>query len=250
MSRGLLDNPTLQSISENLPVIDDLQQTTLSLSPDFISINYKPNSTIPNAAICLQDTVNTLSEARYAFHEVIAHKVWYLEKAESKNEAAAIYFSKFYVDDIALRLYSSAEHLAESIKDMLEISNQELKPFEKKRTSRQAILGNFLRKEKATHNLTIAVIQLADTEEWQKTIKYRDEWVHSQPPLVKGLGIVYKRGQRWNISNNSVYTLGVGNGDEPEFSVEDLLKFIQPALFKFTDTVRTVTQFYTNLLKN
>ena len=82
-----------------------------------------------------------------------------------------------------------------------------------------------------------------------ETIRYRDEWVHSQPWLVKGLGIVYKRGQRWKLSaNKNNYELGFG-GDEPEYSLDDLLKFIQPALAKFTVTTDAVVQFYIELLK-
>ncbi len=118
MSRGLLDEVTLTSISHQLPPIEDLEKIVLRLSPDFISIKFKPDSTIPIAAVCLQDTINTLAEAHYALHEVLAHKIWYLEKVEPKNEAAAVFFSRFYTDDIALRLYSAGEHLAEAIVDM------------------------------------------------------------------------------------------------------------------------------------
>ena len=251
MSCGLLDEVTLTSISHQLPPIEDLEKIVLRLSPDFISIKFKPDSTIPIAAVYLQDIINTLAEARYALHEVLAHKIWYLEKVEPKNEAAVVFFSRFYTDDIALRLYSAGEHLAEAIVDMFEISQQELAPYKKKRVSRQAIVGNYLRKEKPTHAVTIAVLSLADSNEWRDTIKYRDEWVHSQPPVVKGLGIVYKRGQRWKLSDSGKsYELGLGGGDEPKYSVDDLLKFIQPALSQFTETSNAVVQFYIGLLNN
>jgi hypothetical protein len=251
MSRGLLDDVALTSISQQLPSLKDLEKSVLQLSPDFISVKFKRDSTIPTAAVCLQDTVNTLAEARYALHEVIAHKIWYLEKIEPKNESAAVFFSHFYTDDIALRLYSAGEHLAEAIVAMLEISQQELASYKKKRVSRQAIVGNYLRKEKPAHAVTIAVLSLADSNQWRDTIQYRDEWVHSQPPLIKGLGIVYNRGQRWKLSESGKsYKLGLGGGDEPKYSVDDLLKFIQPALSKFTETSYTIVQFYIGLLNN
>lgn len=72
MSRGELDEPTLSTISQQLPVMNDLPRTIGCLSPDIISIKFDSTSTIPNAAVCLQDTLNTLAEARYALHEVIA----------------------------------------------------------------------------------------------------------------------------------------------------------------------------------
>ncbi len=64
------------------------------------------------------------------------------------------------------------------------------------------------------------------------------------------MGIVHKRGQRWKLSDDGKsYVLGLG-GDKPEYSVDDLLKFIQPALFKFTETSDAVVQFYIRLLDN
>lgn len=251
MSRGLLDEVTLESINQKLPSIENLQKVALQIQPDFISTKFKPDSTIPVAAVCLRDTINTLTEARYALHEVIAHKIWYLEKSGPKNEPASVFFGRFYADDIVLRLYSAGEHLAEAIIDFLEINEQELNPYRNKKVSRQAIIGNYLRNEKPTHPITQVVLSLADSSEWQKTIKYRNDWVHSQPPLVKGLGIVYKRGQRWKLSDTgNSYELGLGDGDEPEYSLDDLLKFIQPALFEFTETVNAATQFYIDLLKS
>ncbi len=250
MSRGTLDEPTLAAISKQVPVIDDLRRTVFCLYPDIISVKCAPSSTIPCAAACLQDTLNTLAEARYALYEAIAHKVWYHDVCEPRNEEAAIFFSRFYADDIALRLYSASEHLAESIVNMLEITQQDLAPYEKKRVSRQSIVGHFLRKERSGHPVTMAVLQLATSSEWQQASHYRDEWVHSQPPLIEGLGIVYKRGQRWRISpTGKEHVLDLGCGDEPQYSVEDLLKFVGPALFRFTDVVRSILGFYVDLLK-
>lgn len=250
MSRGNLDDATLEAIDHQLPDFHQLRHTVRYLSPDFISAKFGPSSTIPAAAACLQDTLNTLSEARYALHETLAHRVWYLEKSEPRNDLAAIFYTRFYADDIALRLYSASEHLAEAIKNMIEITKQELAPYEAKRVSRQSTVGHYLLKEKPGHPVTAAISQLKELKEWEKTIQYRGEWVHSQPPLIDGLGIAYKRGQRWRLSaSGDQYMLSLGGGDEPVYSVEDLVNFVRPALFKFTDTVRTIVDYYVGLLK-
>lgn len=250
MSRGLLDDATLASISNQLPVIEYLENIVLQLSPDFISMKFEHNSTVPNAAVCLQDTINTLAEARYALHEAIAHKIWYLEKSEIKNEFAAVFFGRFYIDDIALRLYSAGEHLSEAIVNMLEISERDLDKHKKKRVSRGSIVFDYLRKEKNTHPITVAVLRLHNSSEWQKTLVHRNDWVHSQPHLVKGLGIVYKRGQRWRLSNTGdSYKLELAGGDEPEYSIDDFLSFIRPASFRFTETAMSVIQSYVELLR-
>jgi hypothetical protein len=84
MNRGLLDDATLASISQQLPSIENLQKLVFEFSPDLISIKFEPGSTIPIAAVCLRDTVNTIAEARYALLEALSHKTWYLEKNNPK----------------------------------------------------------------------------------------------------------------------------------------------------------------------
>ena len=79
--------------------------------------------------------MNTFEEALYALHEALAHQVWYVEHKAPPNESAATFFVRYYSDDAALRLYSAAEHLANGIIMMLELSKQELDPFLRKRTS-------------------------------------------------------------------------------------------------------------------
>jgi hypothetical protein len=250
MSRGELDNATLASISGQLPSIEDLEKTVLSLSPDLISARFKPKSSVPRASVCLQDAVNALAEARYALHEALAHKIWYLEKAKQKDEFAATFFTRFYADDVALRLYSAGEHLANAIVDMLEIEEEELKPYKKRTISRQATVGCYLCSEKPTHPVTVAISGLDKSTEWKDTRNYRDGWVHKQPPLMRGMGIVYRRDkQRWQISDGGKRReLHFGGGDEPEYSTEDLLGFIQPALSQFAATCNDVVQFYLETL--
>jgi hypothetical protein len=253
MSRGTLDGTDLKRISQETPDLSELEGRVLSLTPDFISMTFPPDSDVPIASVCFSDASNTLHEARYALFEVFAHQIWYLEKKDPPNEMAAAFFGHFYTDDAALRLYSAGEHLANGIIMMLKITDEELKPYKQKgkRISQQSIVGNYLRKEKTNHPITKAVIGLADSKEWQATMTYRNKWVHKQPPTVEGLGIVFRRRVRWEPSpTGKVHTLHVGGGDKPEYSAEDLVGFIKPAMFKFKDTFTSVVEFYKELLKD
>jgi hypothetical protein len=254
MSRFLLDESTLSRISQNLPNLRKLRMTVTGLVPDFISINFDPESTAPIAAVCLDDSTLTLSEARYALSECFAHRIWYGEKTEPPNEILAVFLGRFYADDAALRLYSAGEHLANAIVFMLEIGEPRLKQYKKHKISQQSAVGNFLAREEPHHPITKAVLQLNQSKEWQDTIDYRHKWVHEQPPTVNGLGTVYRREKRWQISEPSeggqTFMLGIGDGDKPEYSsVDDLIRFIQPALFLFTDTLTAIVQFYIGLLE-
>ena len=248
MSRGMLDDPSMESIEERLPNIAELDKQVLALNPNVISMVFPPESTVPGAAACLQDAMMTLAEARYAMEEALAHRIWYMEKTKPENEKAAVFFSRFYIDDTALRLYSG-EHLAEAIIAMFEVSNDEIGKYQGTRTSRQVAICKYLKKEKADHPVTSAICSLGKSEAWTETFNYRNEWVHRQRRLVEGLGIQYKRGPRWNPQpSGKGHGLRIGGGDRAELSIDDLFDFVRPALFDFVAACSDVVQAYIELL--
>jgi hypothetical protein len=95
----------------------------------------------------------------------------------------------------------------------------------------------------------MAINQLYESNEWKQTIDYRNEWVHQQPPLIKGLGISFRRKSRWVISEaNKSYKLGIGTGDEAEYSIDDLHGFILPAIIEFINVLTQVSEFYISVI--
>jgi hypothetical protein len=216
-------------------------------------MGFPPGSTIPIATACLQDATSALEEARYALLEALAHILWHREKRERPNEGEAVFFGKFYADDAALRIYAAGEHLAHAIESMLEIKKEvhdfkKLKLAKRKNVvSKQAIVGNYLIKNYPDHEITKTIRKLKESAEWKKTRKYRDDWVHSKPPIIKGMGIGYERRNRLQVSANSI-GISVGGGDEPQYSVDELLSFIKAASFHLTEAVTTVVQEYVKLL--
>lgn len=97
MSRGELDDATLKEINNKLPDISELGKRVRSLNPDFLSIAFDPQSTVPAASVRLNDVLLVISEGRHAMHEAFAHLVWYRERSPSRpNELAAIFFGRFY----------------------------------------------------------------------------------------------------------------------------------------------------------
>jgi len=240
---NFIDKETYEQANQELPDIDLLADRIAHLAPDFISMNFKPESIFPVAGACFQDASRTLVESRYALLESIAHRIWYREKTNPSNELAAVFYSRFYADDTALRLYSAAEHLAKAVVYIFNIPDSEI--TSKRTGSRFTTVRKILTQEEPTHIITIAIDQLYNSKDWQETINYRDAWVHQQPPLVKGLGMGFERKKRWIQSGtNKSYKLGVGSGDEAKYSIDDLLKFILPALNQFADTLTRVTEFY------
>jgi hypothetical protein len=256
MSRGLLDDSTLELIANRLPDVGKLERIVNPLPPDFISMKFAHTSTVPIAAVCLQDAVNTLTEAKYALHEVYAHRIYYLEKTAKPNEMAAIYFAKFYSDDIALRLYASAEHLANAIVAMLEINREKITKIRKadKKISLASAVGTFLLKQMSDHPISKAIADLIKCDEWGKIMDYRNKWVHEQPPLMEGMGIIWKRKILWEDEGKEVRPgvkarrLTIGGGAKPELTVDNLIQIAEWALNEFVKTTEIVANFYIDLL--
>ena len=248
MSRFYLDEKTMQAIDCRLPDISPLQGKIKGLSPDRLSFNFPVDSRIPIAAVCFDDASDILGQAYYALWECYAHGVYYREKTIPANEALAVHYERYYIDDVALRLYAAGEHLASAITDFMEISAQDLAPYQENRISKQNVVGNYLKKKKPGDPVTVAVKALVQCGEWRLAQDYRNRWVHDQPPTVKGLGLTYHRKSQWQSQGNG-FVLN-RDGDEPEYKTEDLIKNMDSALRKFHETLDACFQHYLITLKN
>ncbi len=236
MSRGKLDKETSRKVEESLPSVQDVRNKTLDLRPEFISMGFPPQSKIPIAAVCLQDATYSLQEVRYALFEALAHIVWYREKSEILNKHHAIFFGKFYADDAALRMFAVKEHLTNAIVNMLELGKQDL-----------TRIGKDLKNKSPNHPLVNPIFKLIDSKDWNKTRKYRNHLVHNKPHMIKGLGINYERKNRLIVKPNSI-GITVGQGDEAELSVNELLEYVKPSFFLLVETTTEIVEYYIDFL--
>lgn len=220
-----------------------------ALCPDLISAVFPRQSAVPPAAVRLQDSLRLFEEGRYALHEVLAHRAWYVEKREPPSAAAAIYFERFYGADTAIRLQAAAEHLAGAILLMLEVDPDEFQPFREKRKGLQTAVGRFLLKKRPDDAVSEAAQRLAGSNDWRRTIKLRNDWVHELVPRLRGLGIPYRPGSRWKPSHEEgTWVVSVGGGDEPEFEPGGLIQFLKPALAQFAELLGVSATKYLEIL--
>src|SRR5262249_46292543 len=163
-------------------------------------------------------TTSTLQEVRYALFECLAHLWCYRDNRDPPSEALAVFFGRFYVDDAALRLYAAGEHLANAIVSMLEIDANDLKRFKTgNESSQQPTVGRYLIAERAGDPVTDAIIKLIARTKWLEAMNYRNEWVHSKPPILNETGIEFERRNRLQTWPGAV-GISVGGGDEPKYS--------------------------------
>ena len=207
---------------------------------------FPPDSTIPQAAVCLRDAVDVAVEARYAAHESFAHRRYYDSTRGPEDAITSVFFGKFYLDDAALRLYAAAEHLANAVVWILAIDPAALKVERRRGTSRRSVVWRFLKSNEPTHVITTAFREFG--ESWQATMRYRNDWVHGQPPRFEGQGIAFNRGNRWRGEAGGPRTLVLGGGDPPMWTVEKLADAVVPALRSFASVLQLVVDHYIDLL--
>lgn len=249
MTRGHLGKSDLLKIDDALPSIAGLGELVLHISPEVVSISFPPESCVPVASVCLQDAYHTIAEARYAMHESLAHELWYRKRRKKPYEIAAVYFAKYYLDDAALRIYSSGEHLANAILRMMEIARTDLRSYKNGKVSLQVAVKKYLMAKNPEHPITQALDILVSSGEWNLARCYRNRLVHEQPPTVVGLGITHRREIRWiRSAEEKTWTLRFGGGDKPEYTVQQLQHTFRQALAQLIDFALSCSRFYLSVL--
>ena len=121
--RGGIPSARMEQIHLGLAYPMKLQQILPFLVDPLVTL-MKPSKM--KATIRLSDGWHVLNQARIGLVEAEACKVYYEEIEPNRIEA--IFWSRYYLDDAALRLHSSCEHLLRSIDHYwtLRVSNKGL----------------------------------------------------------------------------------------------------------------------------
>jgi len=238
--RGRLSQEKLKEIDQQIPDFVPIKRKIDKLDPQSASTHYGPSSQIPEAIVCLQDAAQYTIEARYAMHEAIASVRWFREDYDPPDERQAIWVGRFYLDNVALRLYSAAEHLANFIKKYMAIT---LKC--KKGESLATRIGKYLSKNYPNHQITQYVEQLMKIPSWDIICTYRNKWVHDKRPIIKAPWISYERRKRWEEQGDgsSILPLNVA-GDSAEYTIEELIDHCNKALHEFVTLITNIYNYY------
>lgn len=245
--RGELSEAALSRIAGSLPKPSCLKRIGRVL-PEDLALHSDPDAGLDVALLCLRDATDYFQEARLALHECKACVEWYRVERDPPRQIEAIFTGRFYADDIALRLYSAAEHLANFLQCFLGISGEDLKPYLEGRTSKASIVGHYLMDKMPDHELSKAAKRFIERDECQFSLDYRNKWVHDQRPPVEGLGMVWKREKRWR-KTEAGRILSFGMGDEPPLKLEFLVSQVEAALAAFAQLLDEVFEVFWETVK-
>ncbi|MFZ0798091.1 MAG: hypothetical protein WCA13_15895 [Terriglobales bacterium] len=136
-----------------------------------------------------------LNQARIALVEAEACTVFYEEFQHNHTEA--LYRCQYYLDDAALRLHSSCEHMLRSVVFQWTLSTREkvssVDADASSKESRESLLvGTLKAAEQSKHSqvrVDVAKLlrQLRSSNAWKACINHRNDWVHNRLPAIKGL---------------------------------------------------------------
>lgn len=173
----------MRQIQETLPCSMELRRLNPRLEQPLVPSEYAlvPSEyTKVRALVRISQGWHMLNEARSALVEAAACKVFYEDCEPDPIEA--IYRCRFYLDDAALRLYSSCEHLLMCVTFYWGLSVPH---------SREAMLVRVIKAAEKSNlpevsgDVSTSLRGLA--QDWNECRKYRNEWVHNERPAIDGL---------------------------------------------------------------
>lgn len=141
------------------------------------------------ARVRLSDGWHMLNEARIALVEAEACAIFYEECQRDHTEA--VYWCRYYLDDAALRLHSSCEHLLRSVDFHWALKVPKKGPLAGE--SRDSLIRRVLKTAKQSKDRQVRVDvgklleQLRSSKAWKACMKYRNDWVHNRLPPITGL---------------------------------------------------------------
>jgi hypothetical protein len=172
--RGAIPATRMQEIQSTLPYSMELRHLNPRLTNPLGGLSSKHAKI--RAFVRLSQGWHMLNEARSALVEAAACKVFY-EDCEP-NPIEAIYRCRFYLDDAALRLYSSCEHLLKCVGFYWSL---------RQHSSLDRVIAEAEKSASPEVSGEVAAILRGLTKDWEECMKYRNYWVHNERPSVAGL---------------------------------------------------------------
>jgi hypothetical protein len=142
--------------------------------------------------------------------------------------------AQFYIDDTVLRLYATAESVAECVSAFYHDElNRPMRGRKepRERASRFLNLCNSIRMLGLTGNVPQKVSSIGAADETRWVTDYRNAWMHGQRKHMEGTGIRYgrkeTRAQREvTATGMATITLGFGAGDPHDFTLAEAMDSI------------------------
>lgn len=116
--RGKIGPEVEGQISRRLPDISDMGRRAHELNPEFVSLAFPGEGSVPIGAACYCDAIHVFQDIGFAIREALAYFAWYSGKGDNHS---AKWFERHFLENAIFRLYNVAEDLAEAIVAIWEV---------------------------------------------------------------------------------------------------------------------------------
>ena len=193
------------------------------------------------AIACLQDFFDYMIEANLALFEMeAAYKYYNKVKLNNQNKQLKVIYTRFHAENVFLRLYSACEHIANYLMYLYNIKYKDLKKIVKKRDALSVKVGLYFSKNRPKSLITKKLNQLISNNSWKYCLEYRNNWVHNQRKLIKGIPGRYNRKSRWEKDGGGFKIFIKYNGDIPETSIEELMEYSHSSFKIVYQTMKSI----------
>lgn len=211
--RGTLPTDRQQNVESLFPrAVERLEEAYPSWAAPFLGSEARTGK----ARRELWDGWHLLCEVNLALIESEACWLWYSEFRKPPNEISARFFCVYFLEDAALRLGASAEHMLLALKEHLGIKFL-------KEGSRSSTLTRVIRalEVQNPHARPLGWLRALDRDKnWQQCVDYRNKWTHNSRPAIAGLGTIMT--SRTLELTDSWVGLGFGTKQPVDWTVEEL----------------------------
>lgn len=231
--RGDISDELMRQIDQRIPKID-MERFFLATTPDWgiTLLDFCSDSNFHGTIECLSDAEKRFSFLQYTLFEAFACLAWYRNNLSESNEKEKTIIGKYYLDYANQLLYATGEDISWFIIFYLNIeeslgvyfkSEEGKKKLEKKRLiSKMGKVGIYLKENFSGNPITEIVVRLKNDINWNKALKYRDEWVHNKPPGIIGMGNEFIRKNKITKDKNGKKVMYLG-AHKQEYTIEQWL---------------------------
>ena len=198
MHRSGLSKRDLAKIEEGIADACSVQEPILvAADPAWIEHAYLPEITKKGVAwVCLADAAEMLTETRYALVQATAYRVAYDRGLDPPDTqlSPSLFMAQFHMDDTVLRLYATAESVAECVTAFYDAElTQALRAVKKPRASQFKNVCNAIAAVRLPGGLAVKMLSTGDASETGWVTKYRNAWMHGQRMRMTGTGLRFGR---------------------------------------------------------
>ena len=210
----------MKSIEASLYKSFEIQLDLLQISPDDIAMILGSKSRIPHAWGAMWHTAHVLQVARFNLYLAYHERLYYNSYRKPVDPFTALGQAAWYFTSFSIHALAAENHMGLSMMYLFGIP----KPASKFGTP----LVRKKLKEAGQDDYSLILDPILGSHWMSWLRKYRDRWVHGNPMRIKGFGL------QWGIDFEREFwktnaaektrTLGIGEGDPAETTIEEMLE--------------------------